>query len=78
MFPALQQKPEDISIIGFDDLIVSGVIRPKIWIAVQPMEEMCEKAVELLLHRIKHGNEELPVKIHFSVQFREGDSIRRL
>lgn len=70
--------PEDISIIGFDDLIVSGVIRPKIWIAVQPMEEMCEKAVELLLHRIKHGNEELPVKIHFSVQFREGDSIRRL
>lgn len=70
--------PEDISIIGFDDLTVSRVIRPRMWIAVQPMEAMCEKAVELLLQRMKHGNEELPIKINFSIQFREGDSIKKL
>lgn len=70
--------PEDISIIGFDDLIVSRVVRPKIWMAVQPMEAMCEKSVDLLLRRIKNENEELPIKINFSAQIREGDSIRKL
>ncbi|MBO5070144.1 MAG: substrate-binding domain-containing protein, partial [Roseburia sp.] len=70
--------PEDISLIGFDDLIVSRVVRPKMWLAVQPMEAMCEKAVQMLLQRIKGGNEELPMKINFSIQIRKGDSIRNL
>lgn len=70
--------PEDISIMGFDDLIVSRVVRPKIWMAVQPMETMCERAVELLLMRMKDKSEEPPVKINFSAQIQKGDSIRRL
>lgn len=70
--------PEDISLIGFDDLSVSRVVRPKMWLAVQPMETMCEKAVQMLLQRIKGGNDELPVKINFSIQFRKGESIRNL
>lgn len=72
--------PQDISIFGFDDLIVSRVVRPKIWMAVQPMELMCAKAVELLLERIikKSGINEHPMKINFSVQLRQGESIRCL
>lgn len=70
--------PEDISIIGFDDLMVSRVVRPKIWIVSQPMESICEKAVELLLQRMKLKNEGMPVKIHFSAQIQEGASIRKM
>lgn len=70
--------PEDISIIGFDDLIVSRIVRPKIWMAVQPMEAMCEKSVDLLLKRMKHKNNEMPMKINFSAQIQKGDSIRQL
>lgn len=70
--------PEDISIIGFDDLIVSRIVRPKIWMAVQPMEAMCEKSVDLLLKRMKHKNNEMPMKINFSAQIQKGDSIRKL
>lgn len=70
--------PEDISIMGFDDLIVSRVVRPKVWLTVQPMEAMCEKSVEVLLDRMKDKGDKIPVKINFSAQIREGASIRRL
>ena len=70
--------PEDISIVGFDDLIVSRVVRPKIWIAVQPMEQICAKAVELLLRRIEHENQDAPMKVNFSIEIRKGHSIRKL
>ena len=70
--------PGDISIIGFDDLLMSKVIRPKLWIISQPMEEMSKKAVELLLKRITHEEEGSPLRISFSAVIREGDSIRKL
>ena len=69
--------PGDISIIGFDDLLMSKVIRPKLWIISQPMEEMSKKAVELLLKRITHEEEGSPLRISFSAVIREGDSIRK-
>lgn len=49
--------PEDISMLGFDDLILSKVVEPKMYMVVQPMREMSEKAVELLLERIKNTGE---------------------
>ncbi|MCI8895826.1 MAG: LacI family transcriptional regulator [Lachnospiraceae bacterium] len=70
--------PEDISIIGFDDLIVSKVVRPKIWMAVQPMEAICTRAVEILLQNMECRDKGLPVKINFSARIQEGKSIRRL
>lgn len=44
--------PDDISLIGFDNLQLAGVIRPSITLVEQPMEEIANKAVELLLMRI--------------------------
>lgn len=70
--------PEDISIIGFDDLIVSRVVRPKIWMAVQPMEEISFRAVELLMDRIRSKQWDFPVKIHFSASIQEGASVKNL
>nr|WP_294493363.1 LacI family DNA-binding transcriptional regulator [uncultured Mediterraneibacter sp.] len=70
--------PNDISIIGFDDLLMSKVIRPKLWIVSQPMEEMSNRAVEMLLNRISGQAEGGPLRISFSAQIREGESIRKL
>ena len=70
--------PGDISILGFDDLLMSKVIRPKLWFVAQPMEAMAKKAVEMLLNRISRQEEGSPLRISFSAGISEGDSIRRL
>ena len=70
--------PGDISIIGFDDLLMTKVIRPRLWTIAQPMREMSERAVELLLKRISHQEKGGPLRISFSAGIREGDSIRKL
>lgn len=70
--------PGDISIIGFDDLLMSKVIRPKLWFVAQPMEAMAKKAVEMLLNRISRQEEGSPLRISFSAGISEGDSIRKL
>lgn len=65
--------------IGFDDLILSQVMNPKMYMVVQPMKEMGEKAVELLLDRIrkKDGNL-LPMEIIVTTRVQKGNSIRDL
>ena len=70
--------PEDVSIIGFDDLLMSKVIRPKLWIVSQPMREMSIKAVHVLLARIDHLEESGPVRVSFTASIRRGDSVRKL
>lgn len=70
--------PDDVSIIGFDDLLMSKVIRPKLWIVSQPMREMAEKAVEMLMGRVSRREEGAPIRISFAAGMREGSSIRTL
>lgn len=70
--------PEDVSITGFDDLLMSKVIRPKLWIVSQPMREMSIKAVQVLLARIDHLEESGPVRVSFTASIRRGDSVRKL
>lgn len=70
--------PEDISMLGFDDLILSHVLKPQMYMVVQPMKEMGEKAVEILLRHITGKEKELPVEIIMSTRISEGNSIARL
>lgn len=70
--------PEDISLIGFDALLITGVVRPSWYMVVQPMEGICEKAVELLMGRIKKGVDEAPVKIYCGIKMQEGESVRAI
>lgn len=70
--------PEDISLFGFDDLLVSHVVRPALWLVVQPMEVLCANAVSLLLERIQDGESASPMKLCFGAQIREGESIKTL
>lgn len=50
--------PEDISIVGFDNLELSMYMHPTITSFAQPKEEIGEKAIQLLLDRIE--NPKLP------------------
>lgn len=70
--------PHDISIIGFDDLLMSKVIRPKLWLVSQPMREMSKRAVAMLLNRITGKEESGPIRISFSAGLKEGNSIRNI
>lgn len=74
------QCPEDISMLGFDDLILSHLVKPQMHMVVQPMKEMSGKAVEILLHHIRSRNkkEEIPVEIIMGTRIREGNSVARL
>ena len=70
--------PEDISMMGFDDLIMSHVVNPKLCMVVQPMKEMCEKAVELILAQINSKEERPPIELSMGTTLRDGNSIKPL
>ncbi len=70
--------PKDISLLGFDDLILSHVVEPRMYMVVQPMKEMGEKTVELLLSRIEGKETGMPVEIVLGTRIQEGNSIMRL
>ena len=70
--------PEDISLFGFDDLFVSNVVKPNLWLIEQPMQTLCSNAVRLLLERINKTNDGEPIKLSFGAKIHEGDSIRKL
>jgi LacI family transcriptional regulator len=48
--------PEDISIIGFDDIPQASLVYPKLTTVRQPLEQMGQVAVKLLLDRIENRN----------------------
>ncbi len=70
--------PKDISLLGFDDLILGHVVEPRMYMVVQPMKEMGEKTVDLLLNRIEGKENGTPVEIVLGTRIQEGNSIIRL
>lgn len=48
--------PADISIIGFDDVLVAAKVFPALTTNAAPIEAMAQKAVEILLSEIRGGN----------------------
>jgi len=50
------QVPERLSIIGFDNYELANVVRPKLSIITQPMDEIGKTAVEILLEAISKKN----------------------
>lgn len=70
--------PEDISLFGFDDLLVSSIVKPSLWTVEQPIETLCSNAVKLLLGRVEKENTEDPVKLSFGAKIRPGASVRNI
>lgn len=77
--------PDDISVVGFDDLIVSNLSKPRLSVVVQPLRSLAEETVRLLLSRIEYDknaetNEHTPdepahVELVLKARIVEGDSV---
>ena len=61
-----KRVPEDIQLIGFDDVMISTVTTPQITTIHQPVEEMTELCVEYIAKSLK--NESVPQKIVLPVR----------
>ena len=48
------QVPKDISIAGYDDLIYTSLLETPLTTVKQPMEQLCKKAVEIIVHKIEN------------------------
>lgn len=69
--------PEQISLLSFDDLLLEHIVQPQLHTVVQPMQQMGDKAVSLLLKRIA-GENGPPAEIVLLTRIREGNSVRPL
>jgi DNA-binding LacI/PurR family transcriptional regulator len=45
--------PQDLAVIGFDDIQVAGMIHPSLTTVQQPMQQLGETAVKQLFHRLQ-------------------------
>jgi LacI family transcriptional regulator len=55
--------PGDVSVIGFDDIQAASYLMPRLTTIRQPLRQMGEMAVKLLLQRIEKGNGRAPQAI---------------
>ncbi len=69
--------PEDISIIGFDDLPFCEITSPRLTTLRVNKQEMGQLAVRRMIEMIKHGGD-TKIKIQVSTHFVERDSVRVL
>ncbi|HVY22843.1 MAG TPA: LacI family DNA-binding transcriptional regulator [Steroidobacteraceae bacterium] len=51
--------PKDLSVFGFDDLSMAVTVWPTLSTVHQPVADMAEKAIELLMHNIRRKDDDL-------------------
>jgi DNA-binding LacI/PurR family transcriptional regulator len=78
IFDAGRRVPEDVSVIGFDNVEMAGMIRPPLTTIHQPKYEMGRAAVEILLHRTRQPENSTPEHRVFEVKLVERQSCRNL
>lgn len=70
--------PADISIIGFDNLMLSKVVKPRLWMVVQPMEEIARSAAEMILQRLAGDTGTEVLKATYQTTLLRGESVLRI
>lgn len=63
--------PEDLSVIGFDDIAMSSWSMIGLTTVRQPLEKMAKAAATTLLHRIEHPDDHTPRRRVFDVELIE-------
>ncbi|MGE5551211.1 MAG: LacI family DNA-binding transcriptional regulator, partial [Bacteroidota bacterium] len=69
--------PESVSVVGYDDISLASLLRPRLTTVAQPINEMGRAAVKFILDKL-HGEETYRGKVVFSPQLviRESTSRR--
>ena len=70
------QFPRELSLIGFDNFELARVVKPRLTIAEQPIEEIGRKAAQLLLEQLQEKKP--PRRVVLDARLRLGDSVRRI
>lgn len=70
------QIPNELSLIGFDNLELARVVKPRLTIAEQPIDEIGRMAAQLLLEQLQEKKP--PRKVVLDARLRQGDSVQCL
>jgi LacI family transcriptional regulator len=70
--------PEQLSIIGYDNLQMAKIIKPPLSIVVQPMKAIGETAAELILKRLNDDTGNFPARYRLKTEMLIKESVKRL
>ncbi len=60
--------PQEISLMGFDNILLSQAVRPPLSVVEQPMEKIGEEVAKLLLRRMKKDYTDYPQVVELETQ----------
>jgi DNA-binding LacI/PurR family transcriptional regulator len=69
--------PEDISVVGFDDLFIASYTNPALTTISQPMKQMGSTAMEILLKLFNGGSSQNNIKVQGQLIVRESTAAPR-
>lgn len=67
--------PDDLSVIGFDNLQMARIVKPALSIVVQPMRLIGETAAHLMLRRLKGDSAGFPAMHRLKTELVIGESV---
>jgi LacI family transcriptional regulator len=70
--------PDDLSVIGFDNLALARIVKPALSIVVQPMQQIGEVAAQILLKRLKGDLTGFPAVVRLKTELLLRDSVRKI
>lgn len=77
---ALNEKgvsiPDDVSLIGFDDMDMVHIINPPLTVVTQPLELISQKAASLLLDRMKNNSTKQSVRLELETELIVRSSVK--
>ena len=68
--------PRDVSVMGFDGLMLGSFLVPQLSTVIQPARIMAQRSVEILLDHIEQGGHARHEAVPYALQHRE--STRRI
>lgn len=68
--------PDDVSLVGFDDIPLAGLLYPALTTVRQPIDKLGREGVRLLIKTISSGGEADPQVLRLPVALIERDSVR--
>ena len=69
--------PEDVSVMGYDGLLVGDFLQPRLSTVAQPTEAMARRSAEMLLEQITQGGKACHETVPFTLECRESVLARR-
>ena len=70
--------PDDVSVVGYDGIELSQVIRPRLTTYYQNAPEIGRKSAQKLIEAIENKKSSIPEEIRVSGQLMEGQTVRDL